>query len=112
MRRRSAGIVAAVILVALVAGGVRLAMAPQAAPEPTGSTFAENPYDWPSAQESWEWSVASFVALAGVVGVPALCVAASLWAQRRRARGEEASAYAAQGGDAGAAVSSIQSSYM
>lgn len=103
MSQRAVVIMSVVALCCLTLAATTLVIRSQAQDRAPAAeeTSASNPYYGPDHEPGNEFTLGSYLAMAGVVGVSGGCVALSLWAQRRRRRGEEATSYNAQGADAG-----------
>lgn len=107
-RRSVIGLVALVVVMAIAATVWAFARGPTSAPEPAPTeTFAERPFIHESSSEPRASTLESVLTVGALVAVLGGCLTAITWAQRRRARGEEASTYNAEGGEAGAGLGSM-----
>lgn len=110
MRTRSRIVMGLAALVGVVAMAVTVwafTRGPVAEPEPVPTeTFAERPFIYPPRGEDRASTLESVLTVGALVSVLGGCLGAITWAQRRRARGEEASTYNAEGAEAGAGLGS------
>ncbi len=101
------GLAALVAVVAIAATAWTFTRGPMSEPEPAPTeTFAERPFIHESSSEPRASTLESVLTVGALVAVLGGCLTAITWAQRRRARGEEASTYNAEGAEAGAGLGS------